>query len=315
VSDVRETLRSLFRTPGFALSVIATLGLAAGVGVRAGQERFGQRLPGSTAEPFGGAIVPPGYRIHGTVAFSPDGTEAYWAVLNFGAKPRRAILMSRLENGSWTAARLAPFSDSPYDDVPFVSPDGGKLLFISARPLEPGGKADTERIWMMRREGVLWGDPQPLPPVVNQLPGIHHQVSTDAKGNLYFAAEGRNGHGQLDIYRAEMRSGVYQAPVNLGPVINGPAGDATPFVAPDGSYLLFTRYADNRSTVFVSFRRDGQWLAPIDLAKHIPYGGNDSMDCARVTPDGRYFLFTTWGERGTTAYWTDAAFLERLRSK
>ena len=30
MSDVRETLRSLLRTPGFALSVIATLGLAIG---------------------------------------------------------------------------------------------------------------------------------------------------------------------------------------------------------------------------------------------------------------------------------------------
>jgi len=96
-------------------------------------------------------------------------------------------------------------------------------------------------------------------------------------------------------------------------VINGPAGDATPFIAPDGSYLLFTRFAEKRSSVFVSFLRDGHWLAPIDLAKHIPYWGRDSMDSARVTPDGRYFLFTTWGEGGDAAYWTDAAFLERLR--
>jgi len=297
------------------IAFVLMLVLAAWAGVRAGQERFGQPLPGSTAEPFGRAILPPEYRIHGTVAFSPDGVEAYWAVLNFGAKPRRAILMSRLESGAWTAARLAPFSDSPYDDVPFVSPDGVKLFFISARPLEPGGKLDTERIWVVQRNGALWGDPEPLPPSINQLPGIHHQVSTDAKGNLYCAAEGRNGYGQLDIYRAEMRNGVYQAPVNLGPVINGSAGDATPFVAPDASYLLFTRYADKRSSVFVSFRRDGQWLAPIDLAKHIPYGGKDSMDCARVTPDGRCLLFNTWGEGATAAYWTDAAFLERLRPK
>lgn len=300
---MRRTLRIVF---------ISTLVLTAWADVRAGQERFGQRLPGSTAEPFGVAILPPQYHNHGTVAFSPDRLEAYWAVLNFGAKPRRAILTSRFENGAWTAARLASFSDSAYDDVPFVSPDGGKLFFISARPLEPGGRVDTERIWMVQRQGAVWSDALPLPPSINQLPGIHHQVSTDAKGNLYFAAEGAGGYGQLDIYCAEMRNGAYQAPVNLGPVINGPAGDATPFVAPDGSYLLFTRYADKRSSVFVSFRRDGQWLAPIDLTKHIPYGGKDSMDCARVTPDGRYVLFTTWGE-AAASYWTDAAFLDRLR--
>ncbi len=199
--------------PGIGLLLVVATALTGTLPAAQHERYFGQQPPGPTAEPFGRAILQPLYRIHGTVAFSPDGKEAYWAVLNFGSKPRRAILMSRLENGRWTAARLASFSVGPYDDVPFVSPDGKKLFFISARPLEPGGKVDTERIWMVQRKGELWGDPQPLPPPVNQVPQIHHQVSTDAMGNLYFAAEPGNGYGSLDVHCSELKNGVFQTPV------------------------------------------------------------------------------------------------------
>jgi hypothetical protein len=278
---------------------------------------FGQTPPRQIAAPIAEGSVASRYRHHGTVVFSPDGREAYWAVLDYGKERRRVILESRIENGTWTPPRLASFSRvGAYDDVPFVSPDGKRLFFISARSLTPGGKPDKERIWVMERGATGWQEPQPLPPVINELEGIHHQMSSDERGNLYFAAEPKGGHGSLDIYCAPMKDGVYQAPVNLGPVINGPDGDATPFIAPDGSYLLFTRFSDTGWTLFASTRtKDGEWTPPTNLASAIDYPGKRNMECPVVTRDGKYLFFTADVENLSWPYWVEASFIERLRRK
>jgi hypothetical protein len=281
-------------------------------------EYFGQLKPGPKAEPFAVQVLSArsDHYIR-SITFSPDGTEAYWPVIDLNDNYRRWIVGSRMVEGTWMRPELAPFSKKGYeDDVPCISPGGDKLLFISRRPLKQGDAVGKENIWIMTRDGEGWSDPVPLPEAVNALYTIHQQVSLDGEDNLYFSGEGPGGYGELDIYCSRYADGEYQQPKNLGPVINGPEGDYTPFIGADGSYLIFTRNIGERWTLLISFRdRDGAWTSPADLREIIE--GVAGMDLGNpfVTHDGRYLIF--FGERdgGITPFWTDTSFIEELRDK
>ncbi len=160
------------------------------------------------------------------MTFTPDGTAAYWPVIDQSDGLKRWIVESTMRSGVWERPRIAPFSKKGLeDDVPCISPDGKKFLFLSWRPLAPGDDSKKERIWMMRREGDGWSKPEPLSEAVNSLGEIHQQISVDLKGNLYFGCESPQGYGSMDLYVSEDKGGEFQVPVNLGPPLNGPAGN------------------------------------------------------------------------------------------
>jgi ankyrin repeat protein len=284
-------------------------------------EYFGQKAPGRTAEQFAVGIVAARYRHHSPVVFTPDGREAYWAVLDYGKKRQRVILESTVEKGRWTPPRLASFvRPGLEDDAPAISPDGRKFFFTSYRPIQTGGKIEKENIWVRDRIDGGWSEPRPLPPVVNSVENIHQRVSVDLEGNLYFSAEGKDSRGSLDIYVSKVENGSYQNPVNLGVSINSPAVEYTPFIAPDGSYLLFSRYNPKGWTLFLSYRtKDGSWTSARDLSGLIPSPFEMNLDCPSVTRDGKYLFFSGSFEGAIDGndkpFWVDASLIERLRPK
>jgi ankyrin repeat protein len=274
---------------------------------------FGQKPPGKIPELFGLGIVASKYAFHGGVSFTPDGTEAYWSVQDFGGA--MASLESKQVGGRWTPPKLASFAAiGRNDDVPFPSPDGKKLYFVSMRPLDKGGQPGKENIWVMERTASGWSEPKPLPPVVNSAP-LHWQVSVDLRGNLYFGGriEGEV-LGVQDIYCAKFENGQYAKPVNLGPAINGAGMRHSPFIAPDGSYLLYSvsNPLTRVDSLFISFRKsDGTWTRGRELNSIIQYRSR-SM-CPWVTPDGKYLFFEGTLAAENEPYWVDASFIEDLR--
>jgi len=154
---------------------------------------LGQKPPGDTAKPFAPAFFGSMFKsFHSAIIFSPDGNAAYWqAMLNDESKGQ-AIFESRVVRGSWTNPRVAPFSEpvrGGRDDSPFISPDGERLLFLSTRPVEKGGEPGLERIWVVKRVGEGWSEPELVPLTWNPADGrIHWRLSVDGKGNLYFGA-------------------------------------------------------------------------------------------------------------------------------
>jgi len=278
---------------------------------------FGQKKSGSSAEPFAPGIVTAQYNNHGSVTFSPDGKEAYWAVLDYGKEKQRAVLESRNENGRWTLPRLAFFSRPGFvDDVPFISPDGGKLFFTSWRPLTQGGKTDKENIWVMEKSGAGWSAPKPLPQAINRLEDIHHQVSVDGRGNLYFGANPKGGQGNPDIYCSMFKDGEFQKPFPLGPIINTPAIETTPFIAPDGSYLIFCRFHPAGWSMFISYReKNDGWTQPLELRGVILPPRAMNIGAPQVTRDGKFLFFIGSFDGKHRMFWAEASFIEDLRPK
>jgi hypothetical protein len=263
---------------------------------------LGQKPPGKSAEPFGLGIVGLHQDLHSAMIFSPDGNEAYWKP---GWNPREPIYTSRVENGRWTAPKIAPFSAPDQgDDSPFISPDGKKLYFLSQR-----AERGQETIWVMDRTQGGWSEPKPLPIRVESW-RTHWQLSVDREHNIFFGVGKVDESGLIgDIYYSKYEDGRYGPPQELGPAVNK-AGDYnySPFIAPDGSYLLFTR-SQEPALLYISYRKkDGTWTTGRDLSKII---NSDISQMPFVTAEGKYLFFTSGGR----IQWVDAGFIEELRPK
>ncbi|MFC1492503.1 ankyrin repeat domain-containing protein [candidate division KSB1 bacterium] len=276
---------------------------------------LGQSYPGKKAELFAPGIISTRYNFHGSLTFSLDGKEAYWNVTDYGKKKSRVIMESKIENGFWTYPKPAYFAKiGVIDDSPFISPDGQKFLFTSWRPLEKDGEMNKECIWMLERTGNKWSEPEPLPPVINTIEESHQQASMDSNGNIYFGGRRDDSHGSLDIYCSKYEDGEYRKPVNLGPMINSSNVEFTPYIAPDGSFLIFCRYKTVGWSLFISFLDgDGNWTEAVDMNEIINYPGE--MDSPNMSRDGKVLFFTGGNMlQSTKLYWIDASFIEELRS-
>ncbi len=285
----------------------ATMSLLAVKGADQAPPRFpelrgpymGQKPPGQAPEVFAPGIVAARYGLHSNVVFSPDGTEAFWSVM---VPPKTAgystdrTLVSRLVDGRWTYPTPAVFDGVAVNDVPFYHPNGQQLFDMSDRPL-PGGKpAGKENIWVWDRGPKGWTNPRPLDAAVNRLPH-HWQFSVDRTGTVYCSSTWSGARG---IFASRLAEGRYEEPEYLGSV----GADASfPYVAPDGSYLLFVR---GMQDLHVSFRdAQGHWGEPVSLGPEL------AGMLPVVSPDGKY-LFVV-GREGPR--WVEAAFIERLRPK
>jgi len=274
---------------------------------------LGQKPPAGGAEVFAPGIISSIWGLHSTAVFSPDGNEVYWApMMTFPGEiySRGGLLMMKRVDGRWTAPAWAPFSGpNGEDDVPFFSPNGKRIYFISRRPLPGGAATRNERIWFADRTPKSWTEPRPLDATLNDH-NMHWEFSLDNQGNLYFGGQAPDSRGMGDIYFARFADGKYEKPVNLGEPINSAAGETTPFIAPDGSYLLFSRQYD----LWVSFRGAGNaWSEPVKLGPEV--NGPSIELCPVVTADGKYLFFLSQRGGESHAYWVRADVIEKARPK
>ena len=230
--------------------------------------------------------------LHAPPIFSPNGDEVYWSLMD-GTN----MLYMKLENGSWSNPAAIPFGFNEGSDSPFISPDGSKLFFLS-----PHDGVYGEVIYVVEKNNGDWGNPRPLGNQINQF-APHWGASVADNQNLYF------GGGSGEIYYSEFVNGNYSTAQRLGSTINTGSGYiATPFIAPDESYLIFGS-ADPWSDLFICFKNnDGTWGEAINMdilntdAHHELY--------ANVSPDGRFIMFLSGRTGILLPYWVDASIIE-----
>ncbi|WP_300665423.1 OmpA family protein [Fluviicola sp.] len=106
----------------------------------------------------------------------------------------------------------------------------------------------------------------------------HATVTPDGK-TMYFVSNRKGGFGGRDIYYSvKQKDGSWGDPVNLGPNINGPMDEESPFVSIDNSTLYFSTNG-NRSMggfdIFMSsLDSKGQW----GPSKNLGYPINSTCD-------------------------------------
>jgi hypothetical protein len=254
---------------------------------------LGQEPPAGVPELFAPGVVSTGLDELNAV-FSPDGNEFYFSVKLLD-DIRHTIFVMRLASGRWTEPEVAPFSGHYADADPAFSPDGSRLFFISQRPLEGIGPSKDWDIWVVDRTEQGWGQPTALgAPINTGDQEVHPSFTHD--GTMYFSSNRPGGLGGFDVYRARVSGGSFEAPSNLGDVINTAGGEGDSYVAPDGSYLIVSTgrqggYGGN--DLWVSFREaDGEWGEMRNLGTSV--NSPETEYTPRVTPDGQFLFFASY---------------------
>jgi Tol biopolymer transport system component len=230
-------------------------------------------------------------------AFTPDGQTVYF-VRRVNRSGPEHILVSRFSLGRWSAPEMAEFSGQYFDKEPFIAPDGKRLFFASQRPVsgtEPKKGRDFD-LWYVEKTARSWGAAQHLGPAINT-PGYENYPAVTTDGTLYFASVRAGGKGQNDLYRARLINGQYAQPENLAE-LNTPQTDADPYVAPDGSFMIFSSDRPGsygEGDLYLSYNRDGKWTEPRNLGPDI--NTKEYEYTPLVSPDKKSFFFSRgWGE-------------------
>ena len=113
---------------------------------------------------------------------------------------------------------------------------------------------------------------------------------------LLFASRRPGGYGGLDLYITTLSDGQWSTPQNLGPTINTPYDETTPFLAKDGRTLYFSSNSTRSMGGLDIFKStfsdtDLKWSEPTNLGKPINSAGDDAY--FRLTPDGMKAYFSS----------------------
>lgn len=271
---------------------------------------LGQKPPGLYPEVFAPGIISTDVN-EGCVSFTHDNT------LFLFTRSGKGILLMQQINGRWTPPKLAPFSAGTCDWDFMLAPDDKTVFVSSGRADEKGGDTLRDyRIWVSERNGDNWSIPVLLLAPVNT--GHHDSYpSITEDGTLYFFSNRSGGLGEGDIYRSKKVNGQYPEVENLGSPINTSYHEVDPYVDPGESYIIFCSDKPGgfgEADFYISFRaKEGTWSNPVNMgakinskaAEYIPY----------VTPDGKYFFFTSNKAGNREIYWVDAKVIEDLRPK
>lgn len=276
-------------------------------------ECLGQAPPDTVPVIFAPGIISSIWGLHSSLAFSPEGDEVYWTpMIEVPGQPygRVNIYVMKKVSNRWTPPQIAPFSglEGITDGEPFFSHDGKRIYFNSTRPNPSQDNRKKENIWYADRTQPGWSDPKPVSQVINQM-NMHWQFSVDKKGDIYFASDDAGGLGMQDIYCSSFMEGEYQKPVNLGEKVNSAANEMTPFISPDGDYLIYCRGTE----LLISFREiDGSWSESRSMGSPVNTGFEL---CPLVSPDNKYLIFLSGREGESHPFWVSSKVIEELRPK
>lgn len=165
---------------------------------------------------------------------TPDGKYLYYTSLS----PTRTD-----KENIWRSERLATGWGRPYpveelntdknEAIGSFSLDG-KTAYIFGNYKR--GQIDGD-IFKSTYVGGRWSTPQAIDEVNSPQVEAHPFVYQDSL--MFFTSSRDGGLGEFDIYVSEYLDGKWGEPINLGPQINTPGSEQTPFLDYDGRTLFF----------------------------------------------------------------------------
>jgi outer membrane protein OmpA-like peptidoglycan-associated protein len=155
-----------------------------------------------------------------------------------------------------------------------LSPDGQNVYIYR----NPPGSGD---VFSSTLQGKKWTDPRSVGEPVNSK-SYETTVSITPDGKrMFFTSDREGGFGDTDIYQSDLGpDNKWGIPKNLGPKINTPFADDSPFFHPDGVTLYFS--SNGRTDCLggydiyqTTLQEDGSWSTPVNLGYPINTPDND----------------------------------------
>lgn len=264
--------------------------------------RFNQLLalansgPGNLeARSLGDAVNTPAQEFEPIV--SADGKRLYFTGRgrpdNLGGED---IFVAPFKDGKWQAGRLVPMLSSRSDNesAESISADGRYMILFKSGKLSYSERQDS-----------AWPAPRALPSTVNcnswQADG---RLTADGKA-LLFAS--RKENGDTDIYLSlRQEDGGWGKAINLGPAINTPGTDRSPFLHADMKTLYFSSDGHaglGKLDVFRAVRLDSSWTnwsEPANLGRAV--NTKDHNWGYRISTDGQLAYYSAANGRNMDLY-------------
>ncbi|MFN8208670.1 MAG: OmpA family protein [Bacteroidales bacterium] len=220
-----------------------------------------QQLPVPVDETNLGAIINNSAGNYRPAISGDESTLAYMNHLKF----YDAVYLSRKVNGVWSEPEnLTPQIMSDGDQFTCALSYDGKLLLLT--------KEDQFNSDIFYSEYIdkTWTPSRPYNKNINTKFWESHASLTKDGKRLYFASNRNGGQGEMDIYYSDkLANGEWGPAVNIGPVINTPLSEDSPFITADGKTLFFASQGHENMGGFDLFKSDinanGEWSAPVNL--------------------------------------------------
>jgi len=145
------------------------------------------------------------------------------------------VFVSRMMEKSWgLPIRITSQLGDKYLLTSFLSYDGKDLYLTSDDPVDCD-------LYVTTTEKNKWIKPLKFKKPINSKSNENHICLSQDGNTMYFTSDRKGGLGGYDIYKTVVNDkGVWSEPVNLGPEINTPFNESTPFLSPDEKYLFFS---------------------------------------------------------------------------
>jgi len=203
---------------------------------------------------------------------------------------------SQFKNNTWNLA--VPLSSrintSKFNEgAQTISPDGKYLFFTGCNRPDGLGRCD---IYVSHREGKEWGEPYNVgKPVNSEYWESQPAISPDGR-TLYFISNRPGGSGGYDIWKSTITDDAkWGSAVNLGPEINTPYDENTPFLHADGKTLYFCSDGwpgfGNKDMFYSRMDDAGKFQKPINLG--YPINSFDDESGLIVSADGNSGMFSS----------------------
>ncbi|MBC7775103.1 MAG: OmpA family protein [Phycisphaerae bacterium] len=199
--------------------------------------------------------------------------------------PAMSILRSR-RNVEGLLAAPEPFAkelSSLYHEGPVCFDRTAETVYFSRNSVIDGkekiakDKEQKMRIYMSKKSGDVWSEPEPLPFNSNEFDDCHPAISIDGD-KLFFSSNRPGSLGGMDIYVSYKIGESWSEPVNLGAGVNTAGNDAFPFIHADNSlYFASDGQADRKGgfDLYYVIPEGSQWTKPINLGEPFNTPGDD----------------------------------------
>jgi outer membrane protein OmpA-like peptidoglycan-associated protein/tetratricopeptide (TPR) repeat protein len=206
------------------------------------------------------------------------------------------FFISKKEKGAWAPAipLSAKINTLKYNEgAQSLSPDGKYLFFTGCNRPDGLGRCD---IYVSHKDGKDWSEPFNLGAPVNSMYWDSQPAISPDGTTLYFVSNRPGGIGGYDLWKSRLKDdGYWSEPENLGPEINTPYDENTPFVHPDGKTLYFSSDGwpglGNKDIFMSRMDQSGKWTKPENLG--YPINTFSEETGLIVTPDGKKGIFSS----------------------
>ena len=179
------------------------------------------------------------------------------------------FFISEKVNGTWAKGKALgyPINTPGNEGALKISADGNTVVYTACNRSDGYGRCD---IYFAHKTTTGWTRAINAGKTINSSYSEKQPCLSADANTLYFSSNRPEGFGEMDIWYSELdNQGNWGEPINMGPTINTPNDEESPFFHPDNQTFYFSSDGHNGlglKDIFYSRINDSaNWLTPINI--------------------------------------------------